>query len=193
MANFKQSFDLTSGHEGEYSNDPADYGGETYRGISRKHHPSWSGWSIVDSYKSKPNFPKNMSSDSHLNCEVESFYKMFFWDVNLLDDFSSQEIANELYDTGVNMGVVKAAKFLQRSLNVLNKNGSLYADLSEDGKIGFNTLNSMKICIDKVGANFIYKVLNILQGNNYIDIMVKDPTQERFAIGWLSRVDFIKK
>lgn len=193
MANFKQAFDITSGHEGGYSNDPADSGGETYRGISRRYHPSWDGWIIVDSYKSKPNFPKNMANDSQLNEKVESFYKMLYWDINLLDDFSSQEIANEMYDTGVNMGTVKAAKFLQKALNVLNKNGSLYADLSEDGKIGFNTLKAMKTCIDTVGADFIYKVLNILQGNQYIEIMINNPTQEKFALGWLRRVDFIKK
>jgi lysozyme family protein len=193
MANFKQAFDITSGNEGGYSNDPADSGGETYRGISRKYHPSWSGWVIVDSYKTKPGFPKNMAADVQLNNEVESFYKMLYWDINLLDDFSSQEVANEMYDTSVNMGTVKAAKFLQKALNVLNKNGSLYTDLVEDGKIGFNTLKAMKTCIDAVGAEFIYKVLNILQGNQYIEIMTNNPTQEKFALGWLRRVDFIKK
>ena len=34
---------------------------------------------------------------------------------------------------------------------------------------------------------------NILQGNYYIDIMVRDPSQEKYTMGWLSRVDFIKK
>lgn len=30
-------------HEGGYSNDPIDLGGETYKGIARNAHPNWQG------------------------------------------------------------------------------------------------------------------------------------------------------
>ncbi len=193
MANFNEAYLITSNIEGNYSNDPTDSGGETYKGIARRKNPNWLGWRIVDRYKTQPNFPKNMYSDVDLNLYVKLFYKEEYWDVNRLDEFPSQAIANEMYDTGVNMGTSKAAKFLQLTLNVLNKNGTAYPDISEDGKIGPGTLQAFNSCIGRVGEEVIYKVLNILQGNHYIEIMVRDPSQEKYTLGWLSRVNFIKK
>ncbi len=38
-------------HEGGYANHPADKGGETYRGISRKANPNWEGWKYIDDVK----------------------------------------------------------------------------------------------------------------------------------------------
>ena len=53
MANFNESFNITLGYEGGYSNDPDDAGGETYKGISRRYHPGWKGWALIDELKSK--------------------------------------------------------------------------------------------------------------------------------------------
>lgn len=193
MANFNDAYLITSKIEGGYSDDPADSGGETYRGMTRNKNPYWEGWVLVDNYKLQPNFPKNMYNDSQLEEKIKSFYKVTYWDINKLDMFTSQSLANEMYDTGVNMGVGKASKFLQLTLNVLNKNGTIYPDIPEDGKVGPGTLHALSICIERVGEEVIYKILNILQGNHYIDIMVKNPTQEKYTLGWLSRVTFIKK
>jgi lysozyme family protein len=193
MADFNISYKLIEKNEGLYGCDPTDKGGETYKGIARKRNPYWKGWIIVDKYKLLPNFPKNMYSDVELDTCVKLFYKEEYWDINKLDNFSSQILADELLDTGVNMGVGKAAKFLQLTLNVLNKNGASYPDILEDGKVGPGTLQALNTCIGRVGEEVIYKVLNVLQGNHYIDIMVKNPTQEKYTLGWLSRVTFIKK
>jgi hypothetical protein len=35
--------------------------------------------------------------------------------------------------------------------------------------------------------------MNILQGNHYLEFMSKSPIQEKFAYGWLDRVEFLKK
>ena len=98
-----------------------------------------------------------------------------------------------MFDTGVNMGVSRAARFLQEALNVLNKNGSIYSDIVADGIMGPNTLRALEACLSYRGDSYLYKVMNILQGNHYIDYMTKSPEQEKFAYGWLSRVEFIKK
>jgi len=192
MANFDTSYKIIEKNEGLYSNDTSDKGGETYKGIARKKNPNWSGWIIVDRYKLQPNFPKNMYSDVELDTCVKLFYKEEYWDINKLDNFSSQILADELLDTGVNMGVGKAAKFLQLTLNVLNKNGTTYPDITEDGKIGPNTLQTLNTCIGRVGEEVIFKILNLLQGNYYIDIMTRDPSQEKYTLGWLKRVTFLK-
>jgi lysozyme family protein len=106
MANFTEAFDLTSAHEGGYVDDPTDRGGETYRGISRVHHPSWSGWSKIDVYKGERGFPAMLDTDRSLQNSVKSFYKRKYWDRFLGDQVPDQQVANELYDTGVNMGSI---------------------------------------------------------------------------------------
>ena len=192
MANFLEAYNITLGHEGGYSNDPDDVGGETYKGIARRYHPSWRGWSIIDNYKNQPGFPNNAYNDTNLDLSVKDFYKANYWDVNLLDEFRSQIIANEMFDTGVNMGIGRAAKFLQKALNLLNKNQQVYSDIAEDGAVGPNTLRALNACLSYRGDSYLFKIMNLLQGNHYIEYMTKSPTQEKFAYGWLKRVDFIK-
>lgn len=184
MANFKEAFDITMGHEGGYVNDPADAGGETYRGIARRYNPDWNGWTIIDNTKPDIDF-------GTMDPYVRSFYKERYWDVNLLDDFP-QSIANEMFDTGVNMGTGRAARFLQECLNYLNRNGSLFPDLVVDGKIGNKSLNALNTVLPD-DEDILLVMLNVCQGRHYMEYMSKSPTQERFARGWFKRVEISKK
>lgn len=101
-------------------------------------------------------------------------------------------IAEELFDTAVNLGVGRAAEFMQKSLNVLNRNGKTYNDIPVDRVIGKMTIAALHVCLKTRGAALLYKVLNILQGAYYLEIMQKDPNQEAFAGGWLARVKIIR-
>ena len=194
MADFDAAFDkVIVGHEGGYVNDKNDFGGETYCGISRRYHPSWSGWVIIDKYKKDPHFPDILYIDIYLNNEVRQFYKEYYWDVNLLDEITSQDIADELFDIGVNMGIRRATKFLQEAINYLNKCGTICNDLSVDGIMGPNTLKALSKIILYRGVVYVFKVLNILQGCHYCDEMKKNPSQEKYAYGWFDRVTFIKQ
>lgn len=185
MASFDIAYKITSDHEGLYSNNPNDRGAETYRGISRRYYPTWNGWLIIDRYKRLTGFPSNINDNKALEEQVYSFYKKNFWDVNKLDQIEDQKIANELYDTGVNMGYRVAAEFLQRSYNLLSKNESSYKKIVVDGAIGSKTLHAIN---NHTKPDRILKVLNILQGARYISICEKDPDQEVFFAGWISRV-----
>lgn len=193
MANYLEAYNITLKHEGGYDNDPDDVGGETFKGISRVYNPSWKGWSVIDSLKRAQGFPNTALNNDILNKDVKDFYKERYWDVNLLDQCPSQPVANEMFDTGVNMGPGRAGKFLQMALNLLNKNGKLYSDIVEDGQVGRNTLKALNACLAYRGDEYLYKILNILQGMHYINYMTKSPTQEKYAYGWLTRVDFIKR
>lgn len=179
MANFGISFDKTMGHEGFYSNDPTDAGGETYRGISRKFHPAWDGWEIIDIQK-----PDIIHAD--LDPHVRQFYRDHYWNPNKLTNFT-QEISNEIFDSGVNMGIGRVAKYFQEALNYLNRNQVVFADLLVDGDIGNKTISAYKKLPD-TDRPVLLKILNILQGNHYLEYMKKDPTQEKYARGWLARV-----
>jgi len=187
MANFDESFEEVMDIEGGYNNDPTDFGKETYMGISRRFHPNWEGWRVIDHSKREDTFPANLLSNSVLQGYVRDFYKQYYWDVYLGDELPSQIIANEMFDIAVNMGVDRAVRYLQRAMNLLNRNGKGFADIAEDGKFGGITLSTMIIACQG-NESLIFKIMNILQGAHYIETMSKTPSQEKYARGWFRRV-----
>jgi len=192
MANFDEAYNKTLANEGGYDNDPDDAGGETYKGIARKFWGNWPGWAIIDASKSEPDFPQCLKGNVVLDKMVRDYYKTNYWNRFAGDEVPSQIVANEIFDTGVNMGMGRAVTFLQTTLNLLNKNGKLYPDIVEDGKFGNGTLNTLIACLSLGEEELIYKIINVMQGHNYIEYMKKDPKQEKFARGWFSRVSFVK-
>lgn len=195
MGSFEEAFNKTMGHEGGYSNDPDDAGGETYRGISRRYHPSWEGWKIIDEAKRRPNWRMaildSLQEGEELDAMTRAFYKQHYWDVNRLD-WVPQTVAEEMFDTGVNLGVGRAAEFLQRALNYLNRNGRLFCDLVDDGNIGPITLSALSTLVAAAHSDVsvLLKIMNVLQGAHYLEYMTKSPTQEKYARGWFARVEF---
>lgn len=114
MSDFQTAYQLTAINEGGYSNDPTDSGGETYAGISRKNFPHWTGWATVDKYK--PMKQGQYIEDHGLKGLVMMFYEVNFWKPIKGYALESQELANYLYDTAVNMGVGVALQLLKQSL-----------------------------------------------------------------------------
>jgi len=192
MADFNEAYLMTLDFEGGYNNDPEDAGGETYKGISRVYFPDWRGWVFIDAYKSNPRFPETAYNDGTIDNMVETFYKEHFWNLFWGDKLSDQAIANELFDTGVNQGVHTAIEYLQKGLNVLNRNQKNYPDIVVDGVFGNNTLSALKSYLAINNNSFLLKVMNILQGAHYIEKMTESPLQERNAFGWLKRVTITK-
>jgi lysozyme family protein len=125
-----------------------------------------------------------------------SIYKDQYWSVPNFDRVAmiDKAIAEELMDTGVNMGIAWAGKFLQRSLNALNNSGTHYNDIRVDGMVGNGTLGALKSFLDKrgkPGQEVMLKALNCLQGNRYIELGEARERNESFVFGWLAhRVHF---
>lgn len=194
---FDDAFNSTMGHEGGYANDPIDAGGETYRGIARRFHPSWSGWAIIDSAKKDKSFPANISSGTEqitLDVLVRQFYKQNYWDNWQGNEVAalSASVASEVFDSAVNCGVQRAVSWLQTGLNVLNRNAALYLDLVVDGELGATTLGAIKTYLRNDSPVLLLKVLNVIQGAYYLEYMKKSPTQEAYARGWFNRVEVTK-
>lgn len=165
---FKEAFKVTIGHEGGYVNRGDDRGGETKYGVSSKWYPD------LDI--------KNLTL-----ADAEAIYKKEYWDVkNLrLGNIENEAIAIELFDTAVNMGPRTAGRMLQEALNLMNRDGKKFPDLSVDGSIGPNTL----ITMEKVDPKVLLKVLNGLQFMKYVEIVRNDPEQEINFVGWMKRVN----
>ena len=188
MSDFSKAFEKTMEHEGGYVNDKDDRGGETYRGISRNNFGNWKGWKKIDKYKPvNDGFRKKIKQDESLQNDVRDFYKKEFWNRFKGDDIGDQGLAEELFDTAVNMGTRVAGRFLQQGLNLLNRNGSLFEDLEEDGLVGKKSIGALNKYLKTDNAVTLLKLLNILQGARYIEIMRNNPTQEKYARGWLNR------
>lgn len=118
MANFEIAYKRTSKFEGGYVHDPDDNGGETYAGISRKANPTWSGWKTIDAAKKKSGFPKNLKNDATLQQQVRTLYRTNYWNPIWGDKITKQEVANEIYDFGVNAGVATSIKLQQRQFKM---------------------------------------------------------------------------
>ena len=190
MADFNHygAYDAVQQHEGGYIDDPYDRGGETYAGISRRFHPYWPGWGQIDDMKKTSTPPKDWGMWHH----VYSFFKDNYWDAIRGDEINTQEIANKLLDIAVNMGRRTAIEFLQRSLNLLNRNGESWEDLVEDGWIGRKTISVLNAVTSEDpkhrDTHCALVLLNGHQIKRYMHIMRRSPTQERFARGWLLRI-----
>ncbi len=186
---FNQVYKRTSILEGGYANNPSDKGGETYCGIARRFHPDWFGWKTVDRIKKGAGgeLPNNFKIPI-LEDDVRVFYKRMFWDKIYGDQMLDEDIAAEVYDTAVNCEISVASRFLQRTLNVLNRNQRDWSDLKVDGMIGPDTIHKLKTAIRRSKIAVIVKILTILRGSYYIDIAERRNDQEIWIENWIGRL-----
>ena len=111
---FDKAFQITVGVEGGYVNDPADPGGETRYGISKRAHPD------VDI--------KSLTLD-----QARNIYRRDYWQAASCDSMP-ERIGHLVFDCAVHHGVKTAIKLLQRALKV--------ADDGEFGPITRGTLTA---------------------------------------------------
>lgn len=188
MADFLVAYAKLGPKEGGYANNSLDKGGETWKGIARNKHPQWQGWMLIDEAKSSPGFPENLKQFPALENEVQKFYQEEFWGPIRGNDLP-QEISNELFESSVNVGPYQGIKFLQNSINILNRNQKLYPDVEADGKMGNETLGATMACIQHRGIPLLLKFMNVSQGCFFQNLLLLHPDQEEFAISWFSRVE----
>jgi lysozyme family protein len=187
---FSVSFAKTQAREGYLllTDDPNDKGKETYSGISRAFNPFWSGWVIIDACRQREDFPECLCSSELLTQMVAGFYRHNYWDVNRLDSMGAQEIADEMFDSGVNCGAGMVAQWLQRSLNLLNLRATRWPDLVVDGEIGGLTITALQAFLAKFKPLHLVNLLNGYQVSHYIQITAADQIDEVYLIGWMERV-----
>src|SRR5882724_9263143 len=108
---FNIAIKVVLANEGGYVNNPADPGGETNFGISKRSYPN------VDI--------KNLTRDS-----AAEIYRHDYW---LYGDLNNQDVATKLLDMSVNMGIKRAITLCQISLNDIGEHCGV------DGKWGHGT------------------------------------------------------
>lgn len=184
---------IIGNYEKGWNDDPVDMGGETWGGIARNYHPDWIGWKIIDSYKNSPGFPKQLTYDEELQYLIKLFYRDEYWD-KFNGDELNDNIACELFDQTINLGLKQGIMNFQKSLNLLNtrnKPNDLYPDIEVDGNFGKQTMISYRDCAFKRGYKLLFNLLNYYQGKYYIEKMEANSKKEKF-IGWFNRIEIIK-
>jgi len=163
------------GIEGGYVNDASDSGGATRWGITKRTARRYG-------YTGKMRYlPREVAID---------IYRRGYWDKIRGDDilhYAGSNVAAEVFEQAVNMGVTRASRNLQRILNVLNNRGKLYRDLRVDGQIGNATIVALKAYTAKRvrrGVKVLWKLLNSLQGAFYVELAENREKDEKFMYGW---------
>lgn len=187
MADFQKAHLEVMGNEGGYANNPADTGGETYKGIARKFHPTWPGWKMVDDLKrSLPVQPayggygyrewaKKLNGLAE-KCDalqrlVLDFYRSNFWNAYRCGEIVNQRVAAWLYDHVVNGGA-RGAQWLQEA-----------AGVTADGAIGpksiaaINAADPVKLLQEAKDVAAFYR----------LDRAAANPSQVQFLPSWLRR------
>jgi lysozyme family protein len=155
---FQKAFDYVMYHEGGYSKDPNDSGGETKFGISKRSYPH------LDI--------KNLTRD-----QARQIYFIDFWMKAKCEQIIDENIATKFFDLCVNMGISQAVRLVQRALR------STGISVVEDGIIGPNTLAA----INKADPTDLLAALKSEAAGFYRLIAQANPSQKKFIDRWLRR------
>lgn len=114
---FDEAFDRLLGNEGGYTLDPADPGGETNFGISKRSYPD------VDI--------KNLTRE-----QAKEIYLRDFWTGGQMNQYDGA-LAFQVFDAAVNHGIRRAIKLLQSAAGV-KPDGNV-------GPVTINAVQSMRV------------------------------------------------
>ncbi|ALJ14248.1 glycoside hydrolase family 108 protein [Sphingopyxis macrogoltabida] len=162
--------------EGPYVNHPADRGGPTC-------------WGITEAVARENNYSGPMKALPR--SVAAAIYRRLYWTRPGFDKVAERAplVAAEMFDTGINMGTGVAAGFLQRVLNALNRQGRDYPDLIVDNAIGARSLAALDAFLKvrgRAAEPVLVRALDALQGERYLALAERRPSQEAFVYGWLA-------
>jgi uncharacterized protein (TIGR02594 family) len=151
-------------HEGGNDDDPRDPGGRTSRGILQR---EWDVWR-----RTRPGLPADVWRAPQ--DQIEAIYRQNYWDALRCDDLPAG-VDYAVFDYGVNSGITRVAKVLQRMID---------ADLAVDGEIGPETIAAARAApAAPLVARICDERLAFLQGLR---------TWPTFGRGWSRRVQEVR-
>jgi len=156
MANFIDAIVKTLAKEGgaKFTDVPNDKGGATKFGISQAAYPT------LDI--------RNLTEQ-----QARDIYKRDYWDRVRGDDITSQLIAENIFDSAVNMGVRTTSRLVQNMLEID----------PADGVIGSASLGVINQQAEK---DFMLK-FTLIKIGYYASICNKNREQSKFLLGWVNR------
>ena len=162
--NFETCLKEVLKHEGGFVNHPADPGGATNLGVTKKVWEEWVGHEVT----------KEDIRDLTID-QVTPLYRKRFWNVCRCDDLPAG-VDYVVFDLAVNSGTGRAAKFLQSAVGA-----------TPDGVIGPNT-----ITIVRRTELSPKELINIICDRRVL-FWKSLSTFPTFGKGWLRRGDEVRK
>lgn len=153
--------------EGGFVNHPADRGGITNFGITKRTLGQWRGRNV-----------RRIDIERLTKAEAREIIKHRYVDVQGIHKLEDADLQAQVVDTSVHSGPVAAVKMLQKGIRA-----------KQDGIIGPKTLAKIAAKgVEEVHQRLVIERVKLL-GN----ICVKDPSQNVFLKGWLARaLKFLK-
>lgn len=163
VSNFDRCLPLLLEHEGGNDDDPRDPGGRTSRGILQR---EWDVWR-----QAHPGLPSDVWQAPQE--QVAAIYRQNYWDAMSCDDLPSG-VDYAIFDYGVNSGIGRAPKVLQR----------IVIPSEVDGEIGPNTIAAtLRVDPRTLIGQICDERLAFLQGLS---------TWSTFGNGWSRRVSEVR-
>jgi len=160
MADFNTAIVKTLAREGgaKYTDDRDDPGGATKYGISQRAYP-------------------NLNIRNITEADARDIYKRDYWDRIRGDEIKSQIVAENIFDTAVNMGVRTAGKLAQLTFNIN----------PVDGIIGRLSLKKINESPDKLKEELFIAKFTIAKIARYAYICNKRKESRKYLLGWINR------
>ncbi len=167
--------------EGFRSDHPADSGGETTYGVAKAYWPQ---------YYKKWGGPPNWK-------QAAEFYEIEFWNPLRLGDVHDYRVAFEIFEQAVNLGIRRASRFAQVSVNLVLQKEVLVVD----GRIGPKSIdainrltkrNTLRLLVVLNGTQYMYYLFRTDQMTRTLKLFRTSEREDQavFFRGWLSRIEF---
>lgn len=164
------------GNEGGWA--PDDTGGPTNCGLLQ---------ADIDEYNQLvPDEPITTALKDLSRDQIETLYYILYYKKQLLHELVDTNVVTAVFDIGVNCGRPTAAKFLQRTINMLWSN----AGLAVDGIIGPVTIDVTNKAVVAFGRDKIIRAFVTQDIARYEALVEHNP--EKFKVdeaGWINRAN----
>jgi len=167
MSGFAQALPVTLAFEGGFSDNPADRGGATMRGVTQ---------ATYDAYRQKHGLPEQ-SVEHMADDEMQAIYHTGYWLAGKCDALP-WPVSLLHFDACVNHGPANAARILQRA-----------AGAEPDGILGPKSLAAVDAMPPMVLADaMLWERLRF-----YARIIARDESQGVFAPSWIFRTAALRE
>ncbi len=184
MANFKKAYVKLA--NAEFGSNPEKFlhknqgeNGYTIGGIYQVANPNSFNWEFIEKTLALCNSDygrasKMLYADDLVRESVEAFFKRYYWDKALLDEIHGQVVAENIFLSGVHIGMKNAIKLAQK-----------VAQTKQDGVIGQYTIKALNNGYDE---NYFKKEFDKLELSNYNNLIERNPNLAWARNGFMTRV-----
>lgn len=170
MEIFEEAFAVIIDHEGGFVDNPIDHGGPTNWGITYKTLKAWKG-----------DLPVKYEDIENLTLQdAKLIYRDLFWFPNKLHKIIKPVVSTILFDQIINVGANRAITRMQLCLKEVFE-----CKLSVDGVMGQETLDAINT-LRREDTSLCLEFFKRTQAH-YAKLVIGDPTQRTFLLGWLAR------